>query len=282
MSADTNTDRELSWSALQRLRFIEFRLLWDRQFNRGDLVSAFGISIPQATLDIREYIKRAPDNIDYNRSERRYFPPPGFKPAFISDSAEAYLSLLEMHQKDSAHNHPGLTGILPSFDVLPSPVRRVDSSILTELIGAINNKLSLEIHYQSMSSPAPGWRRVSPHSLVSDGLRWHVRAFCHSKKEFRDFVLGRIMGTRKQEQSEIDILDDQDWNQYLDVVIAPNPELNPDQIKIIERDYSMKNGEAEIRVRKAMLFYLERQLGIAESAFTPAAQQIVLSRCLPV
>lgn len=280
---EPQTTRDLAWSALQRLQFIEFRLLWEGHVNRSDLIEAFGISVPQSTLDFREYLERAPGNMDYDKRLRHYFPTATFKPVFISDSAEGYLSqLVAMGISGEEQSHPGLIGATPPFDVLPSPERRVDRNTLQQLLRAIRENLSLEIHYQSLSTATPGWRRVSPHALASDGLRWHVRAFCHIKMEFRDFVLGRIMEMRDEQPSDVSAEADKEWNEHVKVIIAPNPNLTADQKKIIERDYSMKRGKAEIVVRSSLLFYLKRRLGIEDGAQkTPAAQQVVIARILP-
>ncbi len=270
--------RDLAWSALQRLQFIEFRLLWEGHVNRSDLIEAFSISVPQSTLDFREYLERAPGNMDYDKRLRHYFPTARFKPAFISDSAEGYLSqLVAMGISGEEQSHPGLIGATPPFDILPSPERRVDRDTLQQLLKAIRENLSLEIHYQSLSSQSPGWRQVTPHALASDGLRWHVRAYCHVKEQFRDFVLGRIMGMRGEQPSEVQGYADTEWNEIVKVTIAPNPALTEDQQKIIERDYAMKRGKAVIAVRRALLFYLKRRLGIDDGMDkTPAAQQVVI------
>lgn len=284
MSKQKLQTRDLAWSALQRLQFIEFRLLWEGHVNRSDLIEAFGISVPQSTLDFREYLERAPGNMDYDKRLRHYFPTAMFKPVFISDSAEGYLSqLVAMGISGEEQSHPGLIGATPPFDVLPSPERRVDRDTLQQLLRAIRENLSLEIHYQSLSTATPGWRRITPHSLASDGLRWHVRAFCHIKNEFRDFVLGRIIEIRGEQPSAASAESDAEWNEYVKVVIAPNPDLSMDQKKIIEQDYAMKRGKAEIAVRRALLFYLKRRLGVEEGAQkTPAAQQVVITKVLPV
>jgi hypothetical protein len=280
MSRSKQQTRDLVWSALQRLQFIEFRLLWEGHVNRSDLIEAFGISVPQSTLDFREYLERAPGNMDYDKRQRHYFPTAAFKPVFISDSAEGYLSqLIALDVCGAEQSHPGLIGATPPFDVLPSPERRVDGDILQKLLKAIRENLSTEIHYQSLSTATPAWRRITPHSLASDGLRWHVRAFCHTKGEFRDFVLGRIMDTREEQPSDISADADRDWQEHVKVVIEPNPDLTPDQKKIIERDYAMKRGKAEIIVRRALLFYLKRRLGVEDGAEkTPAAQQVVIAK----
>jgi len=276
------TTRNLIWSALQRLQFIEFRLLWEGHVNRSDLIEAFGISVPQSTLDFRAYLERAPGNMDYDKRLRHYFPTAMFKPVFISDNAEGYLSqLVAMGISGEEQSHPGLIGATPPFDVLPSPERRVDRNILQQLLKAIRETLSLEIHYQSLSSATPGWRRITPHALGSDGLRWHVRAYCHTKIEFRDFVLGRIMNIRNEQPSDVSAETDNERNEHVKVIIAPNPDLTADQKKIIERDYSMRRGKAEIVVRRSLLFYLKRRLGIEDGAQkTPAAQQVVITKII--
>lgn len=278
------TTRDLAWSALQRLQFIEFRLLWEGHVNRSDLMETFGISVPQSTLDFREYLERAPSNMDYDKRRRHYFPTTVFKPVFISESAEGYLSqLVALGSSREGQSIPGLIGATPPFDILPAPERRVDRETLQQLLKGIRENLSIEIHYQSLSTATPGWRWITPHSLASDGLRWHIRAFCHTKGEFRDFVLGRIMEVRGEQSSDIFAETDMEWNEYVKVIVVPNPDLTADQKKIIERDYSMKRGKAEIVVRRALLFYLKRRLGVEDGAQrTPAAQQVVITKIAPV
>lgn len=277
--------KALIWSATQRLQFIEFRLFWEGHVNRSDLIETFGISVPQSTLDFREYMQRAPGNMDYDKRERQYFKTPTFKPIFISSHAEGYLSQLNALAIDRmSQSVPGLIGATPSFDVLPSPERRVDTDTLQALLKCIRDKHSVEIHYQSLSSPDPTWRRVSPHSLASDGLRWHIRAYCHSKLEFRDFVLGRIMDIRDT-RPDLALTEnsDVDWNEFINVTIAPNPALTVEQHKIIERDFSMKEGTSQIRIRRSLLFYLKRRLGLDnDMEKTPAAQQVIIVKTEPV
>ena len=278
MNKTKEKTKALAWGALQRLQFIEFRLLWEGHVNRSDLIETFNISVPQATLDFREYLERVPGNMDYDKQRRFYFPTTTFKPVFISESAEEYLSqLAALGTNREGQSIPGLIGATPAFDILPSPERRVDSGTLRQLLACIRDGDSIEIYYQSLSSLEPGWRRVSPHALASDGLRWHVRAYCHSKQKFRDFVLGRIMSIRDEQPSEIQKINDTEWDEIVNVSIAPNPALSADQQKIIERDYAMKRGKAVIAVRGALLFYLKQRLNIeVDSEKSPAAQQVVI------
>ena len=242
------------------------------------LVESFGRRL--TTLDFREYMERAPGNMDYDKRLRHYFPTPNFIPEFISERAEGYLSqLTALAVSGESQSIPGLMGATPSFDILPTPERRVDSITLQQLLKSMREGLSIETHYQSLSSPIPSWRRIAPHSLASDGLRWHVRAYCYTKEDFRDFVLGRIMDIRDEQASNISATADTEWNEIIKVTIAPNPSLTADQHKIIERDYSMVHGQAEISVRRSLLFYLKRRLGIGDvTEKSPAAQQVVITK----
>ena len=44
---------ELRWGIEQRLEFIEFRLFWEGHVNRSDLMDQFGVSVNQASTDLR-------------------------------------------------------------------------------------------------------------------------------------------------------------------------------------------------------------------------------------
>ncbi len=247
-------------------------------------MEAFGVSIPKASLDLREYMERAPGNMEYNKNQKFYFPSSSYKPVFIAPNAEVYFDQLSI--KKSGLSSPDQHSIIRSsnsFDVLPSPERRVDFAVLRSIVQAIKNKSGIEIKYQSISTDLPVWRWIEPHSFASDGLRWHVRAYCHSRSEFRDFVLGRVLDIRGNRNAEQSANDDAEWNEYVRVVIAANPGLGEGQQKIIERDYAMKDGKAEIIVRRALLFYMKRRLGVIENYINnPSMQHIVIVEVLSI
>lgn len=273
---------DLSWGVEKRLEFMEFRLYWEGQINRSDLIREFGISIPQASLDIREYMSLAEGNMVYDHSRKRYIANPDFKPVLITPSAESYLLQL------SASGQTGLTGpnfigTPPPFDQLAMPARRVEAETLRRILAAIRNGEALEIHYQSMSSPEPAWRWITPHALGTDGTRWHVRAYCHKDNTFKDFVLARFLDIRASKPAEIEPRSDREWHQWVAVTLAPNPELSEGQKRTIERDYGMEKGMIRVLLRQAFLFYLKQKLGVPETgeaaASRPAApqsQQLVL------
>lgn len=83
---------------------------------------------------------------------------------------------------------------------------------------------------------------------------------------------------------------DADWNDELVLEIGPHPDLSPMQTKVIALGYGMDAGKVAIKVRRALLNYALRRLGLDTDscARPPQDQQIVLlnashilSRTLP-
>jgi hypothetical protein len=271
--------KKARWGVERRLEFIEFRLYWEGHFNRADLVSHFGVSIPQASADIAQYQEKAPGNTEYNKKEKTYLKTPDFKPVLIKPSADLYLSQLSslsngLIQEEEVYIEP-----IPKFDILHGFQQSVDPEILRAILNGINNNKAIEVEYQSLSNPKPTWRWISPHAIASDQFRWHARAFCHNRFEFRDFVLTRILNIRGENPSYSNPEDDESWNTYVTVKIGPHPKLSAKQRKVIELDYGMKKGKTELSIRESLLFYFMQQHGFLEDdekKREPIIQQIVL------
>ena len=66
--------------------------------------------------------------------------------------------------------------------------------------------------------PEPGWRWITPHAFGNDGLRWHVRAYCHIDKKFKDFLLSRCLDRGDGEAGRA-AADDTFWNESFEVVL---------------------------------------------------------------
>lgn len=253
----------LRWGVERRLEFIEFRLFWEGGVNRSDIVDEFGVSVPQASKDLTLYQEQAPDNIRYDRSQKRYFASEKFQPTFISLDGDAYLEhLTAASQFDEALSFETPKDLPLAADKLPIPQRRIKPEVLRSLLGCVRESRSIEILYQSMSAtrPEPIWRRISPHAFGSDGLRWHTRAFCHIDQKFKDFILSRCLSTRLPGAVGASPSDDPLWAKYFPVSLCPNPRLTTGQQKIIAEDFAMKNGEVVVQVRRALLYYFSKRL----------------------
>lgn len=269
---------DLRWGIERRLEFIEFRLFWEGHVNRGDLMDAFGVSVNQASTDLNRYIGMAPDNMVYDKSARTYIRGSEFEPLFLKPDASRYLSQLRSVADDILDRADAWIGQFPSYDAAPTPIRGVNAKTLRSVIAAIRRSEAIEVRYQSLSRPEPRWRWIAPHAIGFDGFRWHTRAFCLTDQSFKDFLLSRIIETRGTRPSEVRPDADADWNEQVTLEIGPHPELSDTQQKVIALDYGMHSGSAKIPVRKALLYYALKRLGLDTDpgARRPQDQQIVL------
>lgn len=275
VAADTKGFR---WGVERRLEFVEFRLFWEGGVNRSDIVDEFGVSVPQASKDLALYQEQAPDNIVYDRSEKRYFASDAFRPRFIELDAAAYLDRLAPPTATGANSDGSAHGTLVA-DRLPIPQRRIASNSLRSLLAAVRGNHSIEILYQSMSEarPEPVWRRVSPHAFASDGLRWHTRAYCHIDQKFKDFILSRCLDCRNLGEAGSFPRLDELWNSHFQVVLIPNPKLTPSRQDVIAQDFAMMNGRVVVPVRHAMLHYFSKRLRLDLATSDPREVPVVVA-----
>jgi predicted DNA-binding transcriptional regulator YafY len=268
----------LTWGVERRLEFIEFRLFWEGGVNRSDIIEKFGVSVPQASKDLTLYQERAPLNVIYDKSRKRYVPSPDFSPRFLNPEPAEYLNQLRSVADGVLDRSSSWIGQFPAYDAAAAPVRGVSAGTLRSVIGAIRESEAIEVRYQSLSRPEPRWRWLSPHAIGFDGFRWHARAFCGTDQRFKDFLLSRFLETRGRRPSEVSAEADTDWREEIVLEIGPHPELSESQQKVIALDYGMRGGKARIPVRKALVYYTMKRLGLdaAPTVRRPQDQQIVL------
>ncbi len=269
---------ELRWGVGKRLEFIEFRLFWEGRVNRSDLMEHFGISVNQASADLNRYIALAPENMAYDKSVRTYVRGPDFDAKLSQPDAGRYLTQLHALADGLLDRADAWIKELPSFDTMPTPVRSVKPETLRSVVDAIRRNEAIEVRYQSLSHPKPRWRWIAPHAIAFDGFRWHARAFCMMDEVFKDFLLSRILDTRATQPSDVGSRTDRDWRETVTIEIGPHPKLSETQAKVIARDYGMRGGKARIKVRRALLYYTLKRLGLDTDpeARRPQDQQIVL------
>jgi predicted DNA-binding transcriptional regulator YafY len=277
---DSPTPR-LRWNAEQRLEFIEFRLFWEGRVNRSDITEMFGVSVPQASNDLAQYRELAPANIHYDASEKRYLPTPDFRPKYLKPNAERYLAQLKAISEHVISLDDTWITELPSVDVTPIPTRRVEPHALRQFLTAVRSRRSISIEYQSMNDlrPDPMWREITPHAFASDGLRWHLRAYCHIERVFKDFIISRCLKIGRMGEPLSNPSEDTAWSTFFEVVLIANPTLSPAQQKTVQLDYGMQGARSVLRVRRALLYYLNKRLrlDIAETQDRPKETPVVVA-----
>ena len=265
------------WSQDRRLEFIDFRLRWDGRLNRSDLTEFFGISVPQASLDIAKYSELAPANLAYDRSARVYIAPPSFVPLFPASDAGRYLNELLAKWSGLDAEQSSFLAWAPPVATVPSPGRTFRVDVLVALLRAIREVRAIRVLYQSMTSPQPSARVLTPHALAHDGFRWHARAYCHTRKEFRDFVIARMLEVQGFDAAGVKSDADKEWHTIVPLVLIPHPQLSDSHKRAIELDFGMQDGQVEFQCRHAFLFYALRHLRLdLDGSAKPEAQQISL------
>lgn len=258
----------MRWGVEQRLEFIEFRLFWEGTINRADIIDCFGVSTPQASKDLSLYQARAPGNMLYDARAKRYVAADAFVLRFLDPDPYRYLSQLRAVAEGMLPASESWIAAMPFADVALTPKREIDIAILRRVLEAVREKQSIDVFYQSMNSdrPDPIWRRMTPHAFGYDGFRWHVRAYCHVERKFKDFLLPRILEVGEKGEPGQSGEDDWLWNNYFDVIIGPHPELTEGQKKVVAKDYGLEIGTTVLSVRYAMLFYVLKRLGLLDDA----------------
>lgn len=270
--------KQLNWGAERRNAFIEFRVFWHGRINRSDLMETFGISLQQASLDLSGYSDRWKRNLVYDKSQRAYVRGKNFTPHFITPSAEDYFAQLRAVDQGLVSREQSWISVFPGYGATPTPARGVAPETLRDVLAAIHEPAALQVTYQSMTRPEPSARWIEPHALAFDGFRWHARAFCQNDQVFKDFLLSRIVEIGKRGAVTVDPQTDTDWHSEVVLEIGPHPDLSPTQRRAIEMDYGMEDGRSQIPVRRALLFYALKRLGLDTdpAARRPQDQQIVL------
>ena len=262
-------------SQRERLWQIDFMVRFRGQVTRQDLVRRFGIAPSNATRDFTLYRQLAPDNLDYDHSEKVYRLTPVFQPLFTYDR-EHTLQTLTLGQGVGLETcaQPILVDAAPTLN-------QPDLDVLAAVSRTIYAGKVLLIRYFSVSS-GETTREIVPHSLVNTGLRWHVRAYCRTHAQFRDFVLTRITSA-EEVNGVIDTAvesraQDQEWNQEVELELIPHPRAT--YSRAIELDYGLDSGQSiKLSVRAVMAGYLLRRWGVdcsPKASLHPGEYQLAL------
>ncbi|KRD72077.1 WYL domain-containing protein [Ensifer sp. Root278] len=264
-----------TWTQQRRFEFLEWKMFWENRVIRSDLESTFGISTPQASVDLRNYREIVPGNLE--STARGYKPAHRFKPRFLIPSADRLLLQLRA----------ALSGVIPKSDlwfrdvppveVAPDIARSVSPECLRQLLMAMRERVALDIRYHALTGARR--RAIAPHALAYDGHRWHIRAWCCDKEDFRDFVLSRIDEIGDPIAAQFDPAHDIEWATKVMLRLRPHCGLSPEQSKAIQLDYGMVGGRLDIEMRASLAFYFIRRMNLdlaASSALTPERLQIEL------
>lgn len=243
---------DLKYAQRKRLEYLDRLFFWNGAATRASLINQFGISNAQAALDFRAYLKESKENApSYDAKSRQYLAQGHFKrltgPAVTSE-------LLEFFSGTSQTN----------FDALPDLQRTQNVQAFLPLYRAMLGNQSVDIVYQSMKDSEPETRRIAPTRFVSDGVRLHVRAYCFTRQQYRDFIPSRIMlelSFLKIKVAE-NVPRDEAWFTWSLIKLRPNKRLSASQQEVVRKEFGFQNGTLEIQIRQALEFYSNRRWGL--------------------
>ena len=250
---------QLPQATRDRIAHIDFTLLFKGEAVRADLVDRFSIAAAQATKDFTMYRELAPGNIEYDQKLKLHKRGEAFEPLFEYDVVRTLATISQGYGD-------GFTGKVkpPLACEAPYHLNKPSLSIVAKVTEAIHKGKALRITYVSLSS-GETTREIVPHTLVDNGLRWHVRGFDRKHGEFRDFVLTRIKAAVVLEdstlspsvikESELETQDRQ-WNRFVELELVPHPRI--EHSEAIELDYGMTGGVLKVEIRAATAGYLLR------------------------
>ena len=245
---------QLPQATRDRIAHIDFTLLFKGEAVRADLVDRFSIAAAQATKDFTMYRELAPSNIEYDQKLKLHKRGEAFESLFDYDVVRTLATISQGYGD-------GFTGKVkpPLACEAPYHLNKPSLSIVAKVTEAIHKGKALSITYVSLSS-GETTREIVPHTLVDNGLRWHVRGFDRKHGEFRDFVLTRIKAAVVLEDSTLSEAEletqDRQWNRFVELELVPHPRI--EHSEAIELDYGMTGGVMKVEIRAATTGYLLR------------------------
>ncbi|MES2708133.1 MAG: WYL domain-containing protein [Verrucomicrobiota bacterium] len=265
MGAPTNPEQ---WAAMERLRFIERSAWWRGIVRRQDVCGVFGVGAAQVSADFQKYLEMNPGALVYSLNRKRYEGSQGMVRLLDTSTLEQAITQFI----DRAGRLPVAGRVeapeSPQVDWLVMPERRVAPDVERRVFHAVLHGMRLEVMYASLNSR--GWRSIMPHALAWSGHRWHARAWCFEKGEYRDFVLGRMEEARwPQAPAEPLPIRDEAWETKVTVELRPHPDLSPEKRAMVAGEFHMEKGTLKITARKAMVQYLETFLGLTPTDGKP-------------
>lgn len=257
-SNNKNKMESLNTTEKQMLAFVDFSLFFKGHLNAFSLQERFGTAPSEALKAFALYKGFAPENIIEDPENQRLFQATNFKPMFEYDVRKTLVKL----SNQISDGYDAITN-QPYPIQTPSLLNVPELLVVARLSQAIMNGNAVSIIYTSVSSGSAA-REVVPHSIVDNGLRWHVRGYDRKSDSFRDFVLTRIskvtLLSNQIDKRESKHFDEQ-WNTPITLEIVPHPN-NIKYSTAIEIDYGMTDGMLKIQTNAALVGYLLRRWNV--------------------
>ncbi len=256
----------------ERFAYIEHMVRWYGGVTASLLSDAFGIERSNAQEVISKYEKLHPDALKYDSSLKRKVALEEFDAQYLKPEASLFLGGMRGGKLVSLYRETSNWEEIPLIDVDAITRIKLENEVVKTVVNALLKSQVLWIRYQATSGESE--RMLSPNHLVYADFRYHLRGYCHLRKNYRDFVLGRIIEAKTVTENSDPYnpviwrsgQNDQDWNQKIELRYRINPKLEPELQKALILDYVLQDEKVLVfNCRKALAPYLEYRFQLTDS-----------------
>lgn len=263
-------------SSEYRLSTLQLLLQWEGLLSRSRIAKLLNLGDVRASQWIQEFRDAHPTWLKWDSKSKCHYA-----------TDDAYMAMSNINNAVPFANYLNLVNaphviansdeyLCAAFPELSTP----NPEIFSEINQAIRSKLDLKVIYRSMSSPKQHERSITPHHLVRVGSRWHVRAYCASNNDYRDYNLGRFVQVKQQSPRRGKAaVDDLGWNTTVKVRLIAHPELTIEQEEVIRLEYFEGTTARIVSCRAALLPYFVQDIRAATdmSMHKPPEYQLAIS-----
>lgn len=228
-----------------RLRVMEGVLAWEGEIGNARVRKLFGLQPVQASRLLGEFRALMGDSIVEDGRAKT------LKPA-TPETFETDVSLDEYARQTVAGEDTNPSVIDARVDLT-----EVKPHVFALLRKAAQTETGVVISYASMSNPVFEERLIFPHSIIHIGRRWHVRAWCRKRQDFRDFTLGRIQSASSvTEQAPQTIDDDLAWQEVIIIELAAHRKLSDQQQVVVQNENFGGLETRSLHIRSCLAQYV--------------------------
>jgi hypothetical protein len=235
---------------------LEAILLWEGEISNQRIRETLGVQpvwasrlLAELALRMRGQAARSTSHAPLRLNEDTGEPTVNY----VNSSADDYLRVM-MSSEFPQH---WITDARNDLSMVPTKLFAVVSK-------AARTSSGLRVSYRSMNNPEGAHRVIYPHAIVRTGMRWHVRAWCSLRLEFRDFTLGRMSDVSLvDEKAPYGQSEDAGWQTMVAIKIAAHPDLSQARKQMIQDEYFLGFRTKNIDVRHCMVGYTLQDLMIA-------------------
>lgn len=234
----------------QRLKALATVLTWEGELSNKRIREMFGLQNVQASRLTAEFRAAYADLIRDDEAKRAItLNHNSLKKSHIED----YIKLLyEIEGEAPAAVEDVRTDLAP-----------IDPLIFSVIRNACLTGAGVDIKYASMTNPEGTDRTILPHTIVRAGRRWHVRAWCCLRNDYRDFAFGRIRKAIHSSTKPIELSKDIQWDTFVDIRIAAHSGLDRKQARVIMDESLEGLTEKVIKSRICLASYLIQDIRAA-------------------